>query len=54
MSTTEDEKIKNWYNANMKTHPKINTSLPHDTPTQDLWVKEEEEMKPKENKAAPK
>jgi len=38
MSTTEDKKVKNWYNAVRKTHPGMEISTPHDPPTQDIQV----------------
>jgi len=38
MSTSEDEKIKNYYKVNMKAHPRMETSSPQDPPYQDLEV----------------
>ena len=52
MSTTEDEKIKNWYNENMKEHLGMDTRSPQGPPGQDIQVQEVEEITSQVRKVA--
>jgi len=54
MLTTKDDKIKNWYNMNMKTRLGMDTNSPHDPPAQDMQVQEEEEITHQVRKVDPK